>query len=181
MRWAGPARWTGPTRCDDFLLTLIWNLLSHFNRKRLLCSWKKRLSGFKFLSTFDNKQWRKTVKKTNLAKCWLIHAEKTFFNYLTNVWKKKNWLQKTLSHLTVLSHLWEFIQKIFILHRWDPSKCHRIWPFLSFQYARSYFSISLDVEISCTMGFTSHLAVIASPWPLLPKYRGSISLIQRYI
>ena len=58
-------------------------------------------------------------------KVQFIHAEEMFLYCLINIWKKQNWLKKTLSHLTWLAHLHVFISKIFISPRWDPGKIKR--------------------------------------------------------
>ena len=50
-------------------------------------------------------------------KVQFIHAEEMFSYYLINIWKKRNWLKKTLSHLSWLAHLHMFISKIFISPR----------------------------------------------------------------
>ena len=46
----------------------------------------------------------------------------SYTNYLINIWKKKNWLKKTLSYLARLAHLGVFKWKIFILPTWNLGK-----------------------------------------------------------
>ena len=102
MSWAGPARWAGSPRWDDFYPTFIWNLLSHFTQKACYVAGKK---------LFDQKFF--TINSDAKPSCRT--------NILT-LFEEKNWLKKTLSHLAGLAHLHVFIRKIFISPWWDPGK-----------------------------------------------------------